>query len=154
MPYYLAPVRLHAHTIKVTMSPAMSDDLGKLILRVSLGSMLLLHGIGKLVHGIAPIERMVTANGLPALLAWGVYAGELLAPAMIILGVFARLGGLLAAISMCFAIMLAHRAEIFQLNSMWAWSLELQGLFLFGSLAIVFLGAGRYSVAGKSGRWN
>ena len=136
------------------MSPAMSDELGKLILRVSLGSMLILHGVGKLAHGIAPIERMVTAHGLPSLLAWGVYAGELLAPAMMILGLYARLGGLLAAISMCFAIMLAHQSEIFQLNSMWAWSLELQGLFLFGSLAVFFLGAGRYSVAGKGGRWN
>ena len=136
------------------MSPAMSDEFGKLILRVSLGSMLLLHGIGKVIYGIAPIERMVTANGLPALLAWGVYAGELLAPAMMILGIYARLGGLLAAISMGFAIVLAHRAEIFQLNSMWAWSIELQGLFLFGSLAVFLLGAGRYSVAGKSGRWN
>lgn len=136
------------------MSPATSDDFGKLILRVSLGTMLILHGIRKLATGIASIEGMLVANGLPAILAWGVYAGELLAPAMIILGIYARLGGLLAAISMCFAIMLAHRAEIFQLNSMGAWSLELQGLFLFGSLAIFFLGAGRYSIAGKSGRWN
>lgn len=136
------------------MSPSTSDDLGKLILRVSVGIMLILHGIGKLIDGIAHIERMVTANGLPAILAWGVYAGELLAPAMIILGVYTRVGGLLAAISMCFAIMLAHRAQIFELTPMWAWSLELQGLFLFGSLAIVFLGAGRYSIAGKGGRWN
>lgn len=136
------------------MSPATSDELGKFVLRVSLGCMLILHGIGKLAHGIAPIERLVVANGLPAILAWGVYVGELLAPAMMILGVYTRLGGLLATVSMGFAIMLAHRAQIFTLTSMWAWTIELQGLFLFGSLAVVFLGAGRYSLAGKGGRWN
>lgn len=136
------------------MSPATSDELGKLILRVSLGSMLILHGIGKLMHGIAPIERLVIANGLPAILAWGVYIGEVIAPAMMILGFYTRLGGLLAATSMVFAIMLAHRPEIFQLNAMWVWRIELQGLFLFGCLAVAFLGAGRYSLAGKGGRWN
>lgn len=136
------------------MSPATSDEFGKLILRVSVGGMLILHGIGKLVHGIAPIERLVMANGLPAIVAWGVFIGEILAPAMMILGIYARLGGLLAAASMVTAIMLAHKAQIFQLNSMWGWSIELQGLFLFGSLAVAFLGAGRYSAAGKGGRWN
>lgn len=136
------------------MSPATSDEFGKLILRLSVGGMLLLHGIGKLIDGIAPIENMLVANGLPALLAWGVYVGEVIAPAMIILGIYTRLGGLLAVTSMCFAIMLAHRAEIYQLNAMWGWRIELQGLFLFGSLAIIFLGAGRYSLAGKGGRWN
>lgn len=136
------------------MSPATSDEFGKLILRVSLGSMLILHGVGKLMHGIAPIERLLMANGLPAMLAWGVYLGELIAPAMMILGIYTRLGGLLATISMGFAIMLAHRPEIYQLNAMWGWRIELQGLFLFGSLAVMFLGAGRYSVAGKGGRWN
>lgn len=136
------------------MSPATSDDLGKLILRVSLGCMLLLHGIGKLIHGIAPIEQMVTANGFPAIVAWGVYAGEIIAPVMVILGVYTRLGALLAAISMCFAIMLAHRPEIFQLNASWGWRIELQGLFLFGFAAVFFLGAGRYSIGGKGGRWN
>lgn len=136
------------------MSPATADDLGKLILRVSLGVILLLHGIGKMIHGIAHIERMVVANGLPAILSWGVYVGEVIAPAMIILGIYTRLGGVLTTVSMVFAIMLAHRAEIFQLTSGWTWSIELQGLFLFASVAIIFLGAGRYSVAGKGGRWN
>lgn len=136
------------------MSPATMDDLGKLVLRVSVGAMLMLHGIGKLVHGIAPIERLVAASGMPAFVAWGVLIGELLAPAMMILGIYARLGGLLAVINMLFAIMLAHKAEIFQLNAMWAWRIELPGLFLFGCLAVTLLGAGRYSVAGKGGRWN
>lgn len=136
------------------MSPATMDDLGKLVLRVSVGTILILHGIGKLVHGIAPIERLVMASGMPAFVAWGVFIGELVAPAMMILGIYARLGGLLGTINMVFAIMLAHKSQIFQLNSMWAWRIELSGLFLFGCLAVALLGAGRYSVGGKGGRWN
>lgn len=136
------------------MSPTTSDELGKLILRVSVGGMLFLHGFGKLLHGIGHIEKLVMASGWPAILAWGVYLGELIGPALMVLGVYARAGALLAVINMCVAIMLAHRAEIFQLTPMWVWRIELQGLFLFGSLAVAFLGAGRYSLAGKGGRWN
>lgn len=136
------------------MSPATSDELGKFVLRVSVGGMLFLHGFGKLLNGIAPIERIVMASGWPAIFAWGVFLGELIGPALMVLGIYTRLGAALATINMCVAIMLAHRAEIFQLNAMWAWRLELQGLFLFGSLAVVFLGAGRYSLGGKGGRWN
>jgi hypothetical protein len=33
-------------------------------------------------------------------------------------------------------------------------SLELQGLYLFGALTVVLLGAGRFSVGGTNGRWN
>jgi putative oxidoreductase len=30
----------------------------------------------------------------------------------------------------------------------------LQGLYLFGGIAIAMLGAGRFSLAGQGGRWN
>lgn len=130
------------------------DDLGRLLLRVAVGGMLILHGIGKLINGIGPIESMVMAHGMPAIVAWGVFAGELIAPALMILGFYARLGGIIAAVSMIFAIMLAHKSQIFQLNNMWGWSIELQALFLVGALTVALIGAGRFSVAGRSGRWN
>ena len=136
------------------MSYSSLDNLGKLVLRVSIGGMLLLHGIGKLVGGIGGIEQMVMAAGMPAIVAWGVYLGELLAPLLMILGFYTRLGGLLAAISMVFAILLAHAGHIFSLSPMWGWAIETQGLFLFGAVAVALLGAGRYSVGGTGGRWN
>lgn len=136
------------------MSLAAMDDLGKFVLRMIIGFTVILHGIGKLVNGIGPIEGMVMAHGMPAIMAWGVFVGELIAPALILLGFYSRLGGLLVAINMIVAIMLAHTSQIFQLNAMWGWSLELQGLFLFGGVAIALLGAGRYSVAGRNGHWN
>lgn len=136
------------------MSSTTLEELGKLVLRLSLGTMVLLHGIGKLVNGIGFIEQTVVAKGLPAILAWGVYAGEVIAPVMLILGLYTRLGGLLIMVNMLFAIFLVHSSQIFELNNMWGWSLELQGMFLFGSLAVMLLGAGRYSTGGRNGPWN
>lgn len=136
------------------MSNSTLDDFGKLILRVTIGVLLLLHGIAKISNGVGPIESMVAARGLPAFLAWGVYIGEVIAPLLLILGLYTRLGGLLIAFTLMVAIMLAHTGQLGQITSNGGWRLELQGLFLFGGLAIAFLGAGAYSLGGRSGRWN
>lgn len=136
------------------MSPNTLDDLGKLVLRLAVGILLLFHGVAKLTHGIGPIEGMLVARGLPAFFAWGVYVGEIVAPLLLILGLYTRLGALLTAISMVVAILLAHTTHWYELSGSGGWRLELQGLFLFGSVAIMLLGAGRYGIGGKDGRWN
>lgn len=121
-------------------------DTGKLILRLALGTLILLHGIAKLSSGIDGIARMVTSAGLPDWVAWGVYVGEVVAPLMVIAGWFSRIGAAIIAANMVFAVALAHRSELFQLNSTGGWELELQGMFFFTALAIACLGPGRYSV--------
>lgn len=136
------------------MSSSALDDFGKLVLRVAVGGMLIMHGIGKLIDGIGGIENMVIGAGMPAFFAWAVYIGEVVAPALMILGYYARLGGLLGAANMLVAITLAHRSQVFSMGSMGGWAIELQGLFLFGCLSVALLGAGRYSVGGKYGSWN
>src|SRR5580692_3652681 len=57
---------------------AASQDFGKLVLRLMLGTLLLFHGVHKVIHGIGPITAMVTAHHLPPALAYGVYSGEIL----------------------------------------------------------------------------
>ena len=47
------------------MAMLANDKAGKLILRVALGVIVLLHGIAKLKGGIDPITGMVTGAGLP-----------------------------------------------------------------------------------------
>jgi len=121
-------------------------DTGKLILRLTLGVLILLHGISKLGEGIHGITHMVTSTGLPAWTAYGVYVGEVVAPLLVIAGWFSRIGGGLIAINMVFAVGLAHRASLFELSSTGGWSLELQGMFLFTAVAIACLGPGRYSL--------
>jgi putative oxidoreductase len=120
-------------------------DTGKLILRLALGVLILLHGIAKLSSGIDGITRMVTSAGLPGWVAWGVYVGEILAPLMVIAGWFSRVGAGIIAVNMVFAVALAHPSDIFRLGSTGGWALELQGMFLFTALAIACLGPGRYS---------
>jgi putative oxidoreductase len=136
------------------MNYSTSEDLGKLLLRLTVGILFLLHGINKLMVGIGPIESMLVARGIPAFFAWLAYVGEVLAPVLLIVGVYTRIGGLLVAINMVAALMLAHTDHFFTLSNMGGWRLELQALFLMGGVVIALLGAGRYSVGGKHGAFN
>ena len=123
-----------------------SDDVGKLILRLALGIMILLHGIGKLVGGIGGIEGMLQGAGLPGILAYGVYIGEIVAPIMVIIGLFARVGAGIIFVNMLFAIVLAHSSEIFALTNNFGWAIELQGMYLFAALALMLMGPGRFAI--------
>jgi putative oxidoreductase len=122
------------------------DDVGKLVLRLTLGILILLHGIAKIRHGITPIEGMVTGMGMPAFFAYGAYVGEVLGPLLLIVGFYARIGAALIAVNMLFAFALAHAAQLTSLNEQGAWALELQGMFLFTAIALVLMGPGRFSV--------
>lgn len=122
------------------------SDVGKLVLRLALGVLILLHGIAKLSNGIAPIEGMVASAGMPPFIAYGVYAGEILAPLLLIAGFYARVGAGLIAINMVAAIALAHAGEIASLGQTGGWALELQGMFLFTAIALLLMGPGRFGV--------
>jgi len=136
------------------MSSSTSDDLGKLVLRLTLGILVLLHGISKLTNGIGGIEGMLTSHGWPAFIAWGAYLGEVVGPILLILGFYTRPAALLVLINMVAAIALAHTSQLAMLAKSGGWALELQGMFLFGALAVMLLGAGRYSLGGKGGHYN
>jgi putative oxidoreductase len=127
----------------------MNESIAKLILRVTLGVLILLHGIAKLTGGVGGIMGMVTAAGLPAFFAYGVYIGEVFAPVLVILGWYSRLGAAIIAINMLFAIGLVHRPELFALGRSGGWAIELQGMFLFTAIAVTLLGPGRFSMNQK-----
>lgn len=127
----------------------MNESTGKLILRLALGGMILLHGIAKMKGGIGFITASVTAAGLPAFFAYGVYIGEVLAPLLLIIGWFSRIGAVIIAVNMLFAFGLVHGAELFALGKSGGWSLELQGMFLFTAIVIALIGPGRFSVNDK-----
>jgi putative oxidoreductase len=123
-----------------------NEDTGKLILRIALGGMILMHGIAKLTGGIGFISGVVTGAGLPAFLAYGVYVGEVIAPLLVIVGLYSRIGAVVIAINMLFAIGLVHGAEFFTLNESGGWALELQGMFLFTAVAVALIGPGRFRI--------
>ena len=121
-------------------------EIGKLILRLTLGILVLFHGMDKLVHGIGPIQEMVTGRGLPGFLAYGVYLGEVLGPLLLVVGFHARIGAGLIAINMVIAILLVHTGDLLGLSPHGGWRLELQGMYLVTALALVCLGPGRFSL--------
>lgn len=133
------------------MNPFDRDDIGKLIIRVSLGVLILLHGIAKLMNGVGQIEQMAQGAGLPGFIAYGAYLGEVVGPLLLIFGFYGRVGAGLIAVNMVFAIALAHAHEVFQLGEQGGWQLELQGIFLFTAVGLALTGVGR--IAFKS-RWN
>lgn len=121
-------------------------DLGKLILRLTLGILMLLHGIAKMTSGVAGIKGMLAGVGLPEFLAYGVFIGEVIAPLMVIVGFYTRAGAALIVANMLVAIVLVHMHELFALSSTGGWALELQGFFLFTAVALIFLGSGKYAL--------
>jgi putative oxidoreductase len=124
----------------------MGDDFGKLVLRLALGILVLLHGIAKVKGGVGFITPLLTGIGLPSWLSYGVYIGEIVAPIMVILGLFTRVGAFIIFVNMVFAIVLMHRPELLTLAKQGGWALELQGMFMFSALALTFLSPGRYAM--------
>lgn len=127
------------------MNPAL-DDIGKLILRVTLGLLVLLHGYHKLIHGIDGLVGLIQGLGLPGILAYGVYIGEVIGPLLLLAGFYARIGAGLIGLNMVVAIALVHADEIFALTDNGGWQIELQGMYLFTALALALMGPGRLSV--------
>ena len=137
----------------LTFSSTRLDDLGRLILRLAVGVLLLMHGVSKFRSGNGFVEQMVSQNGLPPFVAYGSYVGEIVAPILVIVGLFVRPAGLIIAFDLLAAIFLARRADVGTITQSGAWAIELEMLFLLGGLAIACLGAGRFAF-GMSGRWN
>ena len=130
-----------------------NKSLGILILRLSVSILLLLHGINKVIHGTGGIENMLAEKGLPEFIAWGVYLGEVIAPLLVIIGFRTRIFTLIMFVNML-VIMLVFKTDLlFSFAQTGAWELELQGLYLFGSLALFFTGAGKYAVSTGS-KWD
>lgn len=124
----------------------MFDDIGKLLLRLGIGVLILFHGVDKAINGISFIEGMLGARDLPSFVTYGVYIGEIVAPILIILGLFTRYAGMILAFDMFVAILLVHAGTIFTLGSHGEWSIETPLLYMLGAVTIALLGAGRYSI--------
>ena len=66
----------------------MYEDLGKLVLRLTLGMLMLFHGIAKLRNGVGGVEGMLESHGVSGLLAYGAFVGELFAPFLLLVGLY------------------------------------------------------------------
>ena len=125
-----------------------SNDIARLVLRLSVGILLLFHGIHKVIYGIGGVKALLSSSGLPEILAYGVYVGELIAPIFIILGLYARGASLVAAFNMFVAIFVAYGFS-FSLAKYGGLAMEKPLLFMIMSILIALLGSGKYSVNNK-----
>lgn len=121
-------------------------DFGKLLLRLTFGILILFHGVAKIENGVGWIAKMLQADGLPGFIAYGAYIGEVIAPVLIILGIFTRPAALVMAFNILVAVFLVVAGKFFTVTDVGAWGLEGEALYFLGGLVIMFLGSGRYSV--------
>ena len=75
--------------------------------------------------------------------------GEVVAPVLLIVGLFTRPAAWAVAANMLVAIWLVHMKDLGALNNQGGWALELQGMFLFSAIAVAFLGGGRLGIGGR-----
>lgn len=123
-----------------------SVDIAKLILRLSVGIMILFHGFEKIINGVSGVKQLTASAGLPEFLAYGVYIGEVVVPILIILGLYARVASVVLAFNMLVAIFLAYGGSLFVLGKHGAPLIELPFLYLVMSILIFLLGSGKYAV--------
>lgn len=130
------------------------DDLGRLLLRLAVGGLMLFHGVAKLQHGVGGVATMLARKGLPGFIAYGALVGEVVAPLLVIAGLFTRPAAAVIAFNMLVATWLVHLGDAGRLATTGGWRLELQALYLLGAVAIALLGAGRLSARRGRGRWD
>ncbi len=130
-----------------------NHNLGLLLLRISIGLLMLFHGFAKFGGGLTFIQGMLEQKGLPGIIAYGVIVGEILAPIAILVGFRTRIAAVIYAFNMIVAAAMVHGGQFFTLGPQGGWALELVGLYFLGALALFFTGAGKYAVA-STNHWD
>lgn len=137
-------------SIEKKLAKYLTEETGKLLLRLSVAILILFHGFKKFSYGISGVKALVLKAGLPEFLAYGVYMGELIIPFLLLIGLFTRISALILSVTMIAAIFLAYADKLLMLDAKTGGPLiELPLLYLLASLSIAFLGAGKYSLDRK-----
>ena len=129
------------------------NDVGLLMIRLIIAGPMFLYGIGKVLNGIDFIKSMLAEFGMPQFIAYGVYAGEIIAPILIMIGLRTRIAGLVFAFNCLTIILLSQTNNIFRLNDFGGWAIELLAIYMVVSAALFFTGAGRYAISAKN-KWD
>ncbi|MDW5288519.1 DoxX family protein [Formosa sp. PL04] len=123
-------------------------DFALLLIRVTVGGLMLFHGIAKINH-LDGIQNMLANAGLPELMAYGVYITELIAPILILIGWRTRLASVVFVFGMLTALYLKHAGNLFELSKTGGLAIELILLFTLPAIALCFSGAGKYALSTK-----
>ncbi|HMC57136.1 MAG TPA: DoxX family protein [Gemmatimonadaceae bacterium] len=131
------------------------DDLGKLILRLAVAALLIFHGIAKLKSGIGWMAGPLGAFHLPLFLGYGVYVAEIVAPILLILGIWTRPAAAAIAFDLFMALVLVVQGRTFTISERGGGlGGEVELFYMFAALAVLFLGSGRYAISKGLGRFD
>jgi putative oxidoreductase len=126
-------------------------DLGLLLVRLILGVVLMFHGSQKLFGwfdgiGMEGFEKYLESLNIPMphISAWLSAATEFVGGALIVLGFLTRLVAVPVMVNMLVAVVAAHRHHFAVKNE----GMEYALMLCVVALALVFTGAGRFSVDG------
>ena len=128
-----------------------NPDIGVLILRMTVGGLLLLHGIHKISAGLDNQMQLLSENGLPGQLMYFVYISEILAPVLLVMGAFTRISALTIIITMMTVIYVLP-VPLLGLDQRGASMIELQLFYLLIPVALFFIGPGRYRLRHTGGK--
>jgi putative oxidoreductase len=117
-----------------------------LILRLSLGILMMMHGYEKLIHFGDMQNKFMNFMGIgsSASLALVVFA-EFFCSIFLILGLFTRLASIPLIIATCVMVFMAHKGDVFGDG-------QTAALYLTGYLVLLFVGPGKVSVDGMIGK--
>jgi len=107
------------------------------ILRTVLALLLLFHGWAKISGGVGWLVGVLEKTGVPGFFAYAVYLGEVLAPLLLLAGLFVVPAALLVMINMVVAVVLMHQSQLLTLNSSGGWALELQAFYFVSALVVL-----------------
>lgn len=129
-----------------------NEDAGLLLIRLVFFSTFFLHGYRKLTHGVADEFQILVDGGLPGQLMYFAYVSEVLAPVLIVLGIFTRISILTVVVTMLTVFYVLPFPIGLDVHG--ALNIESHLFFTVLPLALFFTGPGRYRIMqNKSGNW-
>jgi putative oxidoreductase len=115
-----------------------------LLLRAAVGIAFVLHGAPKMAHAATWMDAM--PHHPPAFLQEAAAVAEFFGGLMLVAGFATRVAAALIAVDMIVAIAIVHLPEHAPLVASHGDSMELPFVYLFGTVALLFAGPGRWSL--------
>ena len=129
-------------------------DVGALVLRVTTGVLLFFHGWHKVLAGVENQMQLLVDHGIPGFFMYFGYISEVVAPVLIVLGIFTRISILTIVVTMIVVFYVAPFPLWALHERTGAWVIEVQLFFFLIPVAMFFIGPGRFRVwRSKSGNW-
>jgi putative oxidoreductase len=117
-----------------------------LILRLSFGVLMMMHGYDKLIHFGDLQHKFMNFMGIGSTMSLAlVVFAEFFCSLFLILGLFTRLAAIPLIIATCVMVFKAHNGEVFGDG-------QTAALYLTGYLVLLFVGPGRVSIDGMIGK--